>query len=170
LCQKARINSHFVSFSPTPLGWRRELGYIYRRYWPAAATAPGRAFGQTIWAGRTQRRDHAAMGIEQFIENEVKSNDVVLFMKGTPQFPQCGFSGQVVQILDHLGVPYKGLNVLESSDLRDGIKAYSNWPTIPQLYVKGEFVGGCDIVREMFQAGELQQTLKDAGVAVEAKA
>jgi monothiol glutaredoxin len=110
------------------------------------------------------------MGIEQFIDNEVKANDVVLFMKGTPQFPQCGFSGQVVQILDHLGVTYKGLNVLDSTDLRDGIKAYSNWPTIPQLYVKGEFVGGCDIVREMFQAGELQQTLKEKGVAVKASA
>src|SRR6187402_121120 len=94
------------------------------------------------------------MSINQFIDNEVKSNDVVLFMKGTPQFPQCGFSGQVVQILDHLGVAYKGLNVLESDDLRNGIKSYSNWPTIPQLYVKGEFVGGCDIIREMFQAGE----------------
>jgi monothiol glutaredoxin len=110
------------------------------------------------------------MSIEQFIANEVKSNDVVLFMKGTPQFPQCGFSGQVVQILDHLGVNYKGLNVLENAELRDGIKAYSNWPTIPQLYVKGEFVGGCDIVREMFQAGELKTTLKDAGVAVKAGA
>jgi monothiol glutaredoxin len=110
------------------------------------------------------------MSIEQFIANEVKSNDVVLFMKGTPQFPQCGFSGQVVQILDHLGVNYKGLNVLENAELRDGIKTYSNWPTIPQLYVKGEFVGGCDIVREMFQAGELQTTLKDAGVAVKAGA
>ena len=105
------------------------------------------------------------MAIEQFIENEVKANDVVLFMKGTPQFPQCGFSGQVVQILDHLGVSYKGLNVLESDDLRNGIKAYSNWPTIPQLYVKGEFVGGCDIIREMFQAGELQQTLQEKGIA-----
>ena len=108
------------------------------------------------------------MAIEQFIDNEVKNNDVVLFMKGTPQFPQCGFSGQVVQILDYIGVPYKGLNVLENDDLRNGIKTYSNWPTIPQLYVKGEFVGGCDIVREMFQAGELQQTLKDKGVAVKA--
>jgi monothiol glutaredoxin len=107
------------------------------------------------------------MSIEQFIENEVKSNDVVLFMKGTPQFPQCGFSGQVVQILDHVGAPYKGLNVLESSELRDGIKIYSNWPTIPQLYVKGEFIGGCDIIREMFQAGELQQLLADKGVAVQ---
>jgi monothiol glutaredoxin len=106
------------------------------------------------------------MGIEQFIDNEVKSNDVVLFMKGTPQFPMCGFSGQVVQILDHIGVSYKGLNVLENDDLRNGIKTYSNWPTIPQLYVKGEFVGGCDIVREMFQAGELQDLLKEKGLAV----
>ena len=106
------------------------------------------------------------MAINQFIDNEVKSNDVVLFMKGTPQFPMCGFSGQVVQILDYLGVPYKGLNVLENEDLRNGIKSYSNWPTIPQLDVKGELVGGCDIVREMFQAGELQGTLKEKGVAV----
>ena len=96
----------------------------------------------------------------------IETHPVVLFMKGTPQFPQCGFSGQVVQILDHLGVPYKGVNVLDSDELRQGIKAYSNWPTIPQLYVKGEFVGGCDIVREMFQAGELQQALKDKGVTV----
>ena len=106
------------------------------------------------------------MAINQFIDNEVKSNDVVLFMKGTPQFPMCGFSGQVVQILDYLGVPYKGLNVLENEDLRNGIKSYSNWPTIPQLYVKGEFVGGCDIIREMFQAGELQGLMKEKGLAV----
>ena len=106
------------------------------------------------------------MAINQFIDNEVKSNDVVLFMKGTPQFPMCGFSGQVVQILDHLGVTYKGLNVLENEELRQGIKSFSNWPTVPQLYVKGEFVGGCDIVREMFQAGELQTLLKEKGVAV----
>jgi len=110
------------------------------------------------------------MGIEQFIDNEVKGNDVVVFMKGTPQFPMCGFSGQVVQILDYIGVPYKGINVLESDDLRQGIKAYAQWPTIPQLYVKGEFVGGCDIVREMFQAGELQTMLKEKGVAVDARA
>jgi len=110
------------------------------------------------------------MGIEQFIDNEVKSNDVVVFMKGTPQFPMCGFSGQVVQILDYIGVPYKGINVLESDDLRQGIKAYAQWPTIPQLYVKGEFVGGCDIIREMFQAGELQTLLKDKGVAAKAEA
>jgi monothiol glutaredoxin len=125
--------------------------------------------------GRAKARPQGAwlqketkMSIEQFIDNEVKSNDVVLFMKGTPQFPQCGFSGQVVQILDHVGVGYKGLNVLESAELRNGIKTYSNWPTIPQLYVKGEFVGGCDIIREMFQAGELQQLFADKGVAVNA--
>ena len=110
------------------------------------------------------------MSIEQFIDNEVAKNDVVLFMKGTPQFPMCGFSGQVVQILDYLGVPYKGLNVLENDDLRNGIKSFSNWPTIPQLYVKGEFVGGCDIIREMFQSGELQSLLKDKGVVVKAAA
>ncbi|MAZ82466.1 Grx4 family monothiol glutaredoxin [Pseudohoeflea suaedae] len=106
--------------------------------------------------------------INEFIDNEVKSNDVVLFMKGTPQFPQCGFSGQVVQILDYLGVPYKGINVLADDDLRQGIKDYSSWPTIPQLYVKGEFVGGCDIIREMFQASELQQHLQEKGVPVKA--
>ena len=110
------------------------------------------------------------MSINQFIDQQLKSSDVVLFMKGTPQFPQCGFSGQVVQILDHLGVPYKGVNVLDSDELRQGIKAFSNWPTIPQLYVKGEFVGGCDIIREMFQAGELQGVLKDKGVALRERA
>ena len=104
--------------------------------------------------------------VQEQIKKEVTGNDVVLFMKGTPQFPMCGFSGQVVQILDYIGVPYKGLNVLENEELRNGIKGYSNWPTIPQLYVKGEFVGGCDIVREMFQAGELQGLLKEKGLAV----
>ena len=106
------------------------------------------------------------MSIHDTIKSDITDNDVVLFMKGTPQFPMCGFSGQVVQILDYLGVPYKGVNVLENDEIRQGIKEFSNWPTIPQLYVKGEFVGGCDIVREMFQAGELQTLLKDAGVAV----
>jgi len=100
------------------------------------------------------------------IDAEVKGNDVVLFMKGTPQFPMCGFSGQVVQILNYLGVPYKGVNVLDDEGVRNGIKAYSNWPTIPQLYVKGEFVGGCDITREMFQSGELQQFFTEKGVPV----
>jgi monothiol glutaredoxin len=104
------------------------------------------------------------------IDNEVKSEDVVLFMKGTPQFPMCGFSGQVVQILNYIGVPFKGVNVLEDQEIREGIKTYSNWPTIPQLYVKGEFVGGCDITREMFQAGELQQLLADKGIPVKQSA
>ena len=106
----------------------------------------------------------------QAIENEVKSNDVVLFMKGTPQFPMCGFSGQVVQILGYLGVEYKGVNVLDDEGIRQGIKDYSSWPTIPQLYVKGEFVGGCDIVREMFQAGELQSLFDEKGVAIQGRA
>jgi monothiol glutaredoxin len=110
------------------------------------------------------------MSIDQFIDNEVKGNEVVLFMKGTPHFPMCGFSSQVVQILDNLGVAYKGLNVLENDELRQGIKTYSNWPTIPQLYIKGEFVGGCDIIREMFQSGELQSLLKDKGVAAKTPA
>jgi monothiol glutaredoxin len=104
--------------------------------------------------------------INAFIDDKVKNNDVFLFMKGTPDFPQCGFSGQVVQILNYLGVDYDSANVLESLELREGVKAYTNWPTIPQLYIKGEFVGGADIVREMFQAGELQSHLQQAGVPV----
>ena len=106
--------------------------------------------------------------VQDWIKKQVAENDVVLFMKGTPTFPQCGFSGQVVQILDYIGVPYSGVNVLESDELRQGIKAYANWPTIPQLYVKGEFVGGCDIVREMFQSGELKGFLAEQGVLTEA--
>ena len=102
--------------------------------------------------------------IQDWIGKQVTGNDVVLFMKGTKQMPQCGFSMQVAQILNHLGVDFKDINVLENMSVRDGIKAYSNWPTIPQLYVKGEFVGGCDIIREMFQEGELQQLLEDKGV------
>ena len=102
--------------------------------------------------------------IQEEIRQEVTSNDVVLFMKGTPQMPMCGFSGQVVQILDYLGVPYKGINVLANDEIRQGIKDFANWPTIPQLYIKGEFVGGCDIVREMFQSGELASFLSEQGV------
>ena len=104
------------------------------------------------------------------IQNEIASQDVVVFMKGTPQMPQCGFSGQVVQILNYLGVPFKGVNVLADQSIREGIKAFSNWPTIPQIYVKGEFVGGCDITREMFQAGELQQLFADKGLAKQSAA
>jgi len=106
----------------------------------------------------------------EFIDGEVKNNAVVLFMKGTPDFPQCGFSGQVVQILNYLGIQYKGVNVLADDDLRQGVKDYTNWPTVPQLYIKGEFVGGCDIIREMFQAGELQSYLTEKGIPVQGTA
>ena len=106
------------------------------------------------------------MSIQQFIDNEVKSNDVVLFMKGTPQFPQCGFSAAVVEVLSELGVKFHGVNILVDPELRQGIKEFSQWPTIPQLYVKGEFVGGCDIIREMFETGELEQLMKEKGVTL----
>ena len=106
--------------------------------------------------------------IHDQIKNVVDTNEVVLFMKGTPQMPQCGFSGQVVQILDYLGVPYTGVNVLADGEVREGIKSFSNWPTIPQLYVKGEFVGGCDIMREMYESGELEELMKTKSVAVSA--
>ena len=103
--------------------------------------------------------------IQAAIDKAVKGNDVVLFMKGTPTFPQCGFSSVVVQVLDYLGVDYVATNVLEDQAVREGIKVYSDWPTIPQLYVKGEFVGGSDIMMEMFEAGELQQMMDDKQVA-----
>ena len=103
--------------------------------------------------------------VKDWIGKQVAANDVVLFMKGTKETPQCGFSMQVAQVLQHLGVDFKDINVLDDLGVRDGIQVYSNWPTIPQLYVKGEFVGGCDIVREMFQAGELQELLTGKGVA-----
>lgn len=102
--------------------------------------------------------------VKERIEREINKHDVVLFMKGTPVFPQCGFSIVVVQVLNHLGVEFKGIDVLSEPSLRQGIKAFSDWPTIPQLYVKGEFVGGCDIAREMFETGELAQLLADRGV------
>ena len=100
----------------------------------------------------------------QQIKSEIDASPVTLFMKGTPVFPQCGFSARVVQILSHMGVPFRGVNVLENGEMREGIKAFSNWPTIPQLYVKGEFVGGCDIVTEMFQSGELATLMSENGV------
>jgi monothiol glutaredoxin len=104
------------------------------------------------------------------IEKLINDNPVVLFMKGTPQFPQCGFSGRVIQILDYLGAPVVGVNVLEDAEIRQGVKDYANWPTVPQLYIKGEFVGGADIATEMFQSGELATMLTEAGVQVKAKA
>jgi monothiol glutaredoxin len=105
--------------------------------------------------------------IQARIADDVSSNDVLLYMKGTPAFPQCGFSAVTVQILSHLGVKFKAVNVLEDQEVREGIKAFSNWPTIPQLYVKGEFVGGADIVREMFEQEELGSFLAEKGVALE---
>jgi len=104
------------------------------------------------------------------IQNDIETNPVVLYMKGTPVFPQCGFSAQVVQVLSLAGVKFKAFDVLADDELRQGIKEFSNWPTIPQLYVKGEFVGGCDIVREMYQSGELATLLKDKGVEAEVAA
>jgi len=105
------------------------------------------------------------MAIKDEIQSTIDTNNVVLFMKGTPDFPQCGFSGQVIQILNHMDVSYKPVNCLASDEIRQGIKEFSDWPTIPQLYVKGEFIGGCDIVREMFQSGELAAHLADKGIA-----
>ena len=104
------------------------------------------------------------------IEDEIRGNDVVLFMKGTPVFPQCGFSATVVQVLNHLGVDFKGIDILTDPGLRQGIKEFSQWPTIPQLYVKGEFIGGCDIIREMFSTGELVELFQAKGVPVAAEA
>jgi monothiol glutaredoxin len=105
--------------------------------------------------------------VQARIAEEVKNNPVLLYMKGTPQFPQCGFSAVTVQILNHLGVKFAAVNVLEDQDVREGIKAFSNWPTIPQLYVKGEFVGGADIVREMFEQQELVPFFEQHGIALE---
>ncbi len=104
------------------------------------------------------------------IEGEIGATDVVLFMKGTPVFPQCGFSAAVVQVLNHLGVPFKGIDILTDPALRQGVKEFSQWPTIPQLYVKGEFVGGCDIIREMFSTGELTELFQAKGIPVAADA
>src|SRR5579863_3549629 len=115
-------------------------------------------------------RTNAMPNARERIEKVISEHPVVLFMKGTPEFPQCGFSGQVIQILDYLGAPVVGVNVLEDADIRQEIKAYANWPTIPQLYIKGEFVGGCDITREMFQSGELATMLSEAGVQVKSTA
>lgn len=108
--------------------------------------------------------------ISKRIKDEIEGGDVVLFMKGSPVFPQCGFSATVVQVLSHLGVKFKSVDVLQDPGIRQGVKDFSNWPTIPQLYVKGEFVGGCDIVREMFQTGELQDLLQTKGIESETAA
>ncbi len=106
--------------------------------------------------------------VHERIQSEITTNPVMLYMKGNAMFPQCGFSARVVQILTHLGVPFQTANVLEDPALREGVKEYSQWPTVPQLYVKGEFVGGCDIVTEMYQSGELETLLSEKGVAHQA--
>jgi monothiol glutaredoxin len=108
--------------------------------------------------------------IDDRIRQQIGGDDVVLYMKGTPVFPMCGFSAQVVQVLSNVGVPFQSYNILDDQDLRQGLKAFSNWPTFPQLYVKGELVGGCDIVREMHETGELGQFLTEKGVALKASA
>ena len=108
--------------------------------------------------------------IAQRIKQEIGANDVVVFMKGSPVFPQCGFSATVVQVLSHLGIKFKGVDVLQDPGIRQGIKDFSNWPTVPQLYVKGEFVGGCDIIREMYQSGELETFFQEKGIDAETAA
>tara|TARA_Y100000590_G_C14960005_1_gene728358 strand:- start:116 stop:460 length:345 start_codon:yes stop_codon:yes gene_type:complete len=104
--------------------------------------------------------------VSEIINNEIKSNDVILYMKGTPDFPMCGFSAATSQILNNLGIKFKSINVLESDEIREGIKRFSNWPTIPQLYIKEEFVGGCDIIKEMYESGELLELLNTKGINV----
>jgi len=105
------------------------------------------------------------MSAHEKISKAVSENDVLLYMKGTPVFPQCGFSSTVVQILDYVGADYESVNVLEDPEVRQGIKDFNNWPTIPQVFVKGEFIGGCDIVKEMFETGELRKLFEDKGIA-----
>ncbi len=106
------------------------------------------------------------MSVQESIKNTVTQNDIVLYMKGTPVFPQCGFSSTVVQILDYIGAPYESVNVLDNPEIRQGIKDYNNWPTIPQIFVKGEFIGGCDIVKEMFETGELRDLIAEKGISL----
>ena len=108
--------------------------------------------------------------VHERIQSEINANPVMLYMKGNAMFPQCGFSARVVQILTHMGVPFQTANVLEDPELREGVKQFSSWPTVPQLYVKGEFVGGCDIVTEMYQSGELETMLTEKGVPHQAAA
>jgi len=110
--------------------------------------------------------DNNIIDVSESIKNEIKSNDVVLFMKGTPVFPMCGFSAATVQVLTDIGVKFSSINVLDSDEMREGIKKFSNWPTIPQLYVKEEFIGGCDIVKEMYETGELLKLFNSRGIAV----
>lgn len=110
--------------------------------------------------------ENDSLDVTENIKNEIKTNDVVLFMKGTPVFPMCGFSASLVQILNNLGIKYNSVNVLDNDKMREGIKKFTNWPTIPQLYIKEEFVGGCDIVKEMYESGELLELFKSKGIHI----
>ena len=110
--------------------------------------------------------DNSMIDVSESIKNEIKSNDVVLFMKGTPVFPMCGFSAATVQVLSDIGVKFISVNVLDSNEMREGIKKFSKWPTIPQLYVKEEFIGGCDIIKEMYETGELLELFNSRGIEV----
>ena len=110
--------------------------------------------------------ENSIIDVSENIKNEIKSNDVVLFMKGTPVFPMCGFSAATIQVLSDIGVKFSSVNVLDSNEMREGIKKFSNWPTIPQLYVKEEFIGGCDIVKEMYETGELLALFNSRGIDV----
>ncbi len=110
--------------------------------------------------------DNSMIDVSESIKNEIKSNDVVLFMKGTPVFPMCGFSAATVQVLSDIGVKFSSINVLDSNEMREGVKKFSNWPTIPQLYVKEEFIGGCDIIKEMYETGELLELFNSRGIEV----
>src|SRR5271167_2355932 len=126
---------------------------------------PGLRYHPSFLKPRTETMD---ITVQERIRQEISDTPVVLYMKGSPVFPQCGFSAAVVQILSHLGVKFKGIDVLADPQIREGIKEFSSWPTIPQLYVQGEFIGGCDIIREMYETGELQQVLEQKGVPVRA--
>ena len=108
--------------------------------------------------------EEKSIDVTENIKNEIENNEIVLFMKGTPVFPMCGFSAATVQILTNLGLKFNSINVLDSEEMREGIKKFSNWPTIPQLYIKEEFIGGCDIIKEMYESGELQELLKNKGI------
>ena len=111
-------------------------------------------------------KENNSLDVTENIKNEIKTNDVVLFMKGTPVFPMCGFSASLVQILNNVGIKFNTVNVLDNDEMREGIKKFSNWPTIPQLYIKEEFVGGCDIVKEMYESGELLELVNSKGMKI----
>src|SRR5262245_33687221 len=161
---RAASNSIRWSIRHCAAGWATSS--TRSRYRPARPrTEPNPVETSAFLKSRIRQMDNTT---SERIRHDITDNPVVLFMKGSPVFPQCGFSAAVVQVLSHLGVKFKGIDVLADPEIRQGIKEVSNWPRIPQLYVKGEFVGGCDIIREMFETGELQQLFEEKGVPVRA--